>query len=232
MRSTALGRYSIQARLIARATGSSGWSRGAWVSSRYSAMAPDSNSETRSSMRNTGTLLCGEMARNQSGRLSGSICAKSKSIFFSRSTIAARCTQGQVLKLTSWYFVMAASHEFVRERDILACSRASIKARRAPPSSPFRHASFPPRRVLFFARQGLSREGHEGDRRAMIDVRAGDGDRPVRHLLLDDLQHMLGAGRPDGNHDDAIGLQLLKQRRGYMVDGAGDDDLVEGGFLR
>src|SRR5215510_13001679 len=51
----------------------------------------------------------GEMARNQSGRLSGSMCWNSKSIFFSRSTIATRCTQGQVLKLTSRYFAMAAS---------------------------------------------------------------------------------------------------------------------------
>src|SRR5882724_1965404 len=75
-------------------------------------MAFDSNSDTRSSMRKTGTFLCGEIARNQSGRLSGSICWNSKSIFFSRSTIAARCTQGQVLKLTSRYFAMAASDEF------------------------------------------------------------------------------------------------------------------------
>ena len=72
-------------------------------------MAFDSNSDTRSSMRSTGTFLCGEMARNQSGRLSGSMWRNSKSIFFSRSTIAARCTQGQVLKLTSRYFAMTAS---------------------------------------------------------------------------------------------------------------------------
>ena len=57
-------------------------------------------------MRSTGTFLCGEMARNQSGRLSGSMWRNSKSIFFSRNTIAARCTHGQVLKLTSKYFVM------------------------------------------------------------------------------------------------------------------------------
>jgi hypothetical protein len=31
----------------------------------------------------------------------------SNSVFFSRSTIAERCTQGQVLKLTSMYFAMA-----------------------------------------------------------------------------------------------------------------------------
>src|SRR2546425_361990 len=50
-------------------------------------MAFDSNSETRSSTRSTGTFLCGDMARNQSGRLSGSMWRNSKSTFFSRSTI-------------------------------------------------------------------------------------------------------------------------------------------------
>src|SRR5882757_2544544 len=69
-------------------------------------MAFDSNSDTRSSMRMTGTFLCGEIARNQSGRLSRSIWRNSNSIFFSRSTMAARCTQGQVLKLTSRYVAM------------------------------------------------------------------------------------------------------------------------------
>src|SRR5205807_6447321 len=72
-------------------------------------MAFDSNSDTLSSMRSTGTFLCGEIARNQSGRLSGSMCRNSNSVVFSRSTIAARCTQGQVLKLTSRYFVMRVS---------------------------------------------------------------------------------------------------------------------------
>src|SRR5262249_45781233 len=72
-------------------------------------MAFDSNSDTRSSMRRTGTFLCGDMARNQSGRLSGSIWRNSKSIPFSRNTIAARCTQGQVLKLTSRYFAIGDS---------------------------------------------------------------------------------------------------------------------------
>src|SRR5215469_6746344 len=67
-------------------------------------MALDSNSETVSSMRSTGTFLCGEMARNQSGRLSGSMWRNSNGMFFSRSTIAARCTHGHVLKLTSRYF--------------------------------------------------------------------------------------------------------------------------------
>src|SRR5262249_26629194 len=46
------------------------------------------------------------MARNQSGRLSGSICRNSKVMFFSRNTIAARCTQGQVLKLARRYVVI------------------------------------------------------------------------------------------------------------------------------
>src|SRR5215471_3364973 len=73
---------------MARSTGSSGCSRGKTVSSKYSAMAFDSNSETRSSTRSTGTFLCGDMARNQSGRLSGSMWRNSKSTFFSRSTIA------------------------------------------------------------------------------------------------------------------------------------------------
>src|SRR6187431_719345 len=79
------------------------------VSSRYSAMAFDSNSDTRSSMRSTGTFLCGEMARNQSGRLSRSMWRNSNSMPFSRSTIAARCTHGQVLKLTSMYLAMMSS---------------------------------------------------------------------------------------------------------------------------
>src|SRR5712692_10425410 len=69
-------------------------------------MAFDSNSDT-SSTRSTGTFLCGEILRNQSGRLSGSMWRNSNSTFFSRSTIAARCTQGQVLKLTSRCFAMA-----------------------------------------------------------------------------------------------------------------------------
>ena len=72
-------------------------------------IAFDSNSDTVSSTRSTGTFLCGEIARNQSGRLSRSIWRNSKSIFFSRSTIAERCTHGQVLKLTSRYFAMLSS---------------------------------------------------------------------------------------------------------------------------
>src|SRR5437588_6091671 len=86
------------------------------VSSRYSAMALDSNNETLSSRRSTGTFLCGDMARNQSGRLSRSMWRNSKSIFFSRSTMAARCTQGQVLKLTRRYFATVASNRFRSDR--------------------------------------------------------------------------------------------------------------------
>src|SRR5262245_64160440 len=75
-------------------------------------MAFDSNSDTLSSMRTTGTFLWGEIARNQSGRLSRSMWRNSKSTFFSRSTIAARCTQGQVLKLTNRYFAITKPPTF------------------------------------------------------------------------------------------------------------------------
>src|SRR5580698_6831954 len=77
-------------------------------------MALDSNSDTLSSTRSTGTFLCGEMARNQSGRLSDSMCRNSNATFFSRNTIAARCTHGQVLKLTKRYFAMISSPAFQR----------------------------------------------------------------------------------------------------------------------
>ena len=50
---------------------------------------------------------------------------------------------------------------------------------------------------------------------------------PSVGLRLDDLQHALGAGRPDRNDHDPVGLELLQQRRRNMVDAAGDDDLVE-----
>ena len=73
-------------------------------------IAFNSNSEILSSTVSTGTFLCGEIARNQSGRLSGSIWRSSNGVPFSRSTIAERCTQGQVLKLTSMYFAMISSH--------------------------------------------------------------------------------------------------------------------------
>jgi hypothetical protein len=64
-------------------------------------------------MRITGTFLCGEIARNQSGRLSGSMWRNSNGVFFSRSIIAERCTQWQVLKLTSMYFAMNLSRNSV-----------------------------------------------------------------------------------------------------------------------
>ena len=73
---------------MARCTGSSECSRGAMVSSRYSLIALDSNSDTESSTRSTGTFLCGEMARNQSGLLSGSMWRNSNGVFFSRNAIA------------------------------------------------------------------------------------------------------------------------------------------------
>src|SRR5665213_2470343 len=113
---------------MARATGSAGWRRGSMVSSRYSAMALDLNSDTLSSMRSTGTFLCGDMARNQSGGLSGSMWRNSNSMFFSRSTIAARCTQGQVLKLTSMYFAIASSVQFRGCRQ--ACTAGTPRSRR------------------------------------------------------------------------------------------------------
>ena len=60
-------------------------------------------------MVSVGTFLCGEIARNQSGRLSGSIWRNSNGVFFSRKMIAERCTHGQVLKLTSMYFAIGSS---------------------------------------------------------------------------------------------------------------------------
>src|SRR5439155_20632354 len=86
-----------------------GCSCGLTISSRYSLIAFDSNSVTFSSIVSTGTFLCGEIARNQSGRLSLSMWRNSNGAFFSRSAIAERCTQGQVLKLTSMYFAMIPS---------------------------------------------------------------------------------------------------------------------------
>src|SRR6476620_8220342 len=104
-----VGRKLVQARLMARCTGSAGCNRGSMVSSRYSLIAFDSNSDTLLSTLSTGTFLCGEMARNQSGRLSRSMCRNSNSTPFSRNTIAARCTHGQVLKLTRRYFAIMSS---------------------------------------------------------------------------------------------------------------------------
>ena len=43
------------------------------------------------------------------GPVVGLDVAELEAMFFSRSTIAERCTQGQVLKLTSRYFAMISS---------------------------------------------------------------------------------------------------------------------------
>jgi hypothetical protein len=40
----------------------------------------------------------------------------SNSVFFSCSTIAERCTQGQVLKLTSMYLAIATSIDWLESR--------------------------------------------------------------------------------------------------------------------
>src|SRR5271170_493677 len=71
-------------------------------------------------------------------------------------------------------------------------------------------------------------EGHEIDDGAAINVGARDIDPALRALALDDFQHMLGAWRSNRNDHDPVGLELLQQRRGNMVDAAGDNDLVEG----
>src|SRR5437879_5066681 len=73
-------------------------------------------------------------------------------------------------------------------------------------------------------------EGDEGHRHASVDVGALDRDLAAR-LLLDDLEDVLRTRRPDRDHHDAAGLELLQQRRGDVVDAAGDDDLVEGARL-
>src|SRR6516165_5703925 len=62
------------------------------------------------------------MARNHSGRLSGSICRNSNATLFSRSTIAARCTQGQVLKLTRRYFAIISSPVWCRRCARIYCT--------------------------------------------------------------------------------------------------------------
>src|SRR6185437_9975276 len=100
------------------------------VSSRYSAMALDSNSEMLSSIRSTGTFLCGEMARNQSGRLSGSMWRNSNAGFLSGGSSGARGTLGHVLKLTSRYFAMADPRDGVRTGD--DGTRGNAEANRAP----------------------------------------------------------------------------------------------------
>src|SRR5580658_5335782 len=71
-------------------------------------------------------------------------------------------------------------------------------------------------------------ERHEWDDPAAVDVGPRDRHLAVRPFRLDDLEHALRARRPDRNDHDSAGLQLLQQRRGNVVDAAGDDDLVEG----
>src|SRR5262245_65946711 len=74
-------------------------------------------------------------------------------------------------------------------------------------------------------------ERHERNSPSVIDVRARDADRAVSRQLLGDLERMLRAGRADRNHHDAVRRHLLQKWRRDMVDGAGDDDLVEGSLL-
>src|SRR6185312_10711911 len=60
----------------------------------------------------------------------------------------------------------------------------------------------------------VSLEFGEGDKRhnlTVVDVRARDVERSIGQLLLDHFQHMLGAGRSDRDHHDAVRLQLLQQ---------------------
>src|SRR5262249_39807577 len=64
---------------------------------------------------------------NQSGRLSGSMCRNSNGMSFSRSTIAARCTHGQVLKLTRRYLAMTSSPAVYTRKSI------AIQASSEPP---------------------------------------------------------------------------------------------------
>src|SRR5947199_8114730 len=52
-------------------------------------------------------------------------------------------------------------------------------------------------------------ERHESNSPALIDVRARDADRAVGRLLVGDLERVLGAGRADRDHHDAIRLHLL-----------------------
>src|SRR5262245_41775785 len=75
-------------------------------------------------------------------------------------------------------------------------------------------------------------EGHEGDRPAVVDVGALDGDLAAGGDVLDHLEDVLRPRRPDRNDHDAAVLELLQQGGRNMVDAAGDDDLVErGGVL-
>src|SRR5262245_11098157 len=75
-------------------------------------------------------------------------------------------------------------------------------------------------------------EGHEGDRPAVVDVGALDGDLAAGGDVLDHLEDVLRPRRPDRDDHDAAALELLQQGGRNMVDAAGDDDLVErGGVL-
>ena len=74
-------------------------------------------------------------------------------------------------------------------------------------------------------------ERHERHDPTAVHIRAGDLYRVVGCLLLDDLEQPLGAGGPNRDHHDAASRELLQQRRGNVVDAAGDDDLVEGSRL-
>src|SRR5262245_28540967 len=76
-------------------------------------------------------------------------------------------------------------------------------------------------------------EGHEGDRPAVVDVGALDGDLAAGGDVLDHLEDVLRPRRPDRNDYDAAVLELLQQGGRNVVDAAGDDDLVErGGVLQ
>ena len=79
------------------------------------------------------------------------------------------------------------------------------------------------------ALDGLAVELGERDERddLVIDIRARDPDGPVRTLLLHHLQDHVLTRRADRNHHDAIRAQLTEQRRGDVIDAAGNDDLVE-----
>jgi len=52
-------------------------------------------------------------------------------------------------------------------------------------------------------------------------------ERAVIVLKFHDPQNMLCARRADRDHHDAIRPQLLQERRRYVIDTTGDDDLVE-----
>src|ERR1700677_4892573 len=69
-------------------------------------------------------------------------------------------------------------------------------------------------------------EGDEGHDLAAVDVGARDSDGTVIGLRLHDFQNTLGAGRPDRDDHRAASLELLQQRRRYMINAACHDNLV------